>query len=155
MFYPAVSEHHMGRKVHWLLVSRLVMSAGLLVIVWLTERDNTKRSFIPVLVTVAEATVLLAVVYLVLLRTRLTHKKQGYIQFSLDICIVTWLVYRTGDVESPFLALYLVIIFAGCALLGRTGVSLLGSLVVVLYASISVLTMAGVGCSARTMWHVR
>ena len=52
----------MGRKLHWLLISRLGMTAGLLAIVWLTERDNTERSFIPVLVTVAGATVLLAVV---------------------------------------------------------------------------------------------
>jgi two-component system, NtrC family, sensor histidine kinase PilS len=141
---PVVSDHLMGRKLHWLLISRLVMAAGLLAIVWLTERDNTQRSFIPVLVTVAGATVVLAVVYIVLLRTRVAHRIQGYIQFSLDICIVTWLVYRTGDVESPFLALYLVIIFAACALLGRTGVSLLGSLSGVLYAGIGVLTMAGI-----------
>jgi two-component system sensor histidine kinase PilS (NtrC family) len=51
-------------------------------------------------------------------------------------------VYRTGDVESPFLALYLVIIFAACALLGRTGVSLLGALAGVLYVGLSVLTMS-------------
>lgn len=134
----------MGRKLHWLLISRLVMAAALLAIVWLTERDNAPRSFIPVLVRVACATVVLAGVYLVLLRTRVAHKAQGYIQFSLDICIITWLVYRTGDVESPFLALYLVVIFASCALLGRTGVSLLGSLTGVLYVGISVLTIAGI-----------
>src|SRR5438552_10921688 len=132
----------MVRKLHWLLISRLVMAAGLLAIVWLTERDKTQRSFIPVLVAVAVATVVLAVVYLGLLRTRVAHKTQGYIQFSLDICIVTWLVYRTGDVESPFLALYLVIIFAACALLGRTGVSLVGALAGALYVSIGVLTMS-------------
>jgi two-component system sensor histidine kinase PilS (NtrC family) len=55
---------------------------------------------------------------------------------------VTWLVYRTGDVESPFLALYLVIIFAACALLGRTGVSLVGALAGVLYVSVGVLTIS-------------
>jgi two-component system, NtrC family, sensor histidine kinase PilS len=134
----------MIRKLHWLLISRLVMAAVLLAIVWLTERDNTARSFIPVLVKVTGATVVLAAVYLGLLRTRLAYKTQGYIQFSLDICIVTWLVYRTGDVESPFLALYLVIIFAACALLGRTGIALLGSLAGLLYVSIGVLTMASI-----------
>src|ERR1700741_4234830 len=101
----------MRRKLHWLLISRLVMAASLLAIVSLTERENTPRSFIPVLTSVAAATVLVSVFYLVGLRSRLALRTQGYIQFSLDICIVTWLVYRTGDVESPFLALYLVIIF--------------------------------------------
>lgn len=118
------------------------MTAALLAIVGLTERDNTTRSFIPVLATVAGATVILSAFYLAALRTRLAHRTQGYIQFSLDICIVTWLVYRTGDVESPFLALYLVIIFAACALLGRTGVSLVGALGGVLYVCIGVLTMS-------------
>jgi two-component system sensor histidine kinase PilS (NtrC family) len=62
----------------------------------------------------------------------------------VDVLTVTWLVYRTGDVESPFLALYLVIIFAACALLGRRGVSLLGILSGVLYICISILTMSGI-----------
>src|SRR6185369_709461 len=121
---------------------RLATAAALFAIVGLTERDNTTRSFIPVLSTVAGATVILSAFYLAALRTWLAHRTQGYIQFSLDICIVTWLVYRTGDVESPFLALYLVIIFAACALLGRTGVSLVGALAGVLYVFVGVLTMS-------------
>src|SRR5262245_25433787 len=133
----------MRRKLHWLLISRLAMTAALLAIVGLTERDNTTRSFIPVLATVACVTVVLSGFYFAALRTRLSHRTQGYIQFSLDICSVTWLVYKTGDVESPFLALYLVIIFAACALLGRSGVSLVGALAGVLYVCVGVLTISG------------
>lgn len=118
------------------------MAAALLAIVGLTERDNTPRSFIPVLTRVAAVTVILSAFYLAGLRSRLAYRTQGYIQFSLDICIVTWLVYRTGDVESPFLALYLVIIFAACALLGRTGVSLVGGLAGILYVGVGVLTIS-------------
>ncbi len=132
----------MRRKLHWLLISRLAMSAALLAIVSLTERGNTPRSFVPVLAAVAAANVILSAFYLAALRMRLALRMQAYIQFSLDICMVTWLVYRTGDVESPFLALYLVIIFATCALLGRTGVSLVGALAGVLYVSVGVLTMS-------------
>lgn len=131
----------MRRKLHWLLISRLAMVAALLAIVGLTERENTQRSFIPILAAVAGVTVILSAFYLAALRTRIPHKTQGYIQFSLDICVVTLLVYRTGDVESPFLALYLVIIFAACALLGRTGVSLVGALAGVLYVTVGVLTI--------------
>lgn len=117
------------------------MAAALLAIVGLTERENTQRSFIPVLAAVAGVTIILSAFYLAALRTRIAHRTQGYVQFCLDICIVTWLVYRTGDVESPFLALYLVIIFAACALLGRTGVSLVGALAGVLYVTVGVLTI--------------
>jgi two-component system, NtrC family, sensor histidine kinase PilS len=132
----------MRRKLHWLLISRLAMAAALLAIVSLTERENTPRSFIPVLTRVAALTVILSGFYLAGLRSRLAYRTQGYIQFSLDVCIVTWLVYRTGDVESPFLALYLVIIFAACALLGRTGVSLVGALAGILYVGVGVLTIS-------------
>lgn len=136
--------NYMTRKLHWLLISRFALALALLAIVALTERDRTQRSFIPVLAAVAAATIALSVVYLALLRTNVGHRTQAYIQFSLDIFIVTWLIYRTGDVESPFIALYLVIIFAACALLGRTGVSLIGALSALLYMAICVLAMGGV-----------
>ena len=142
MFESLPDDHQMRRKLNWLLISRLAMAAALLAIVGLTERENTPRSFIPVLATVASATVILSAFYVAALRTRIPHRVQGYIQFSIDICTVTWLVYRTGDVESPFLALYLVIIFAACALLGRTGVSLVGALAGTLYVCVGVLTIS-------------
>ncbi|HSB12136.1 MAG TPA: ATP-binding protein [Blastocatellia bacterium] len=132
----------MRRKLHWLLISRLAIAAGLFVIVGLTARENSPRSFVPMLTAVALVTFVLSIFYYAALRTRLPYLVQGYVQFSLDICIVTWLVYSTGDVESPFLALYLVIIFAACALLGRVGVSVVGALAGFLYVSVGVLTMS-------------
>ena len=141
-FASTPGDQQMRRKLHWVLVFRLATAADLLAIVGLTERENTTRSFMPVLATVAGVTVILSGFYLAALRTWLNHRTQGYIHFSLDVCIVTWLVYRTGDVESPFLALYLVIIFAACALLGRTGVSLVGALAGVLYVCVGILTMS-------------
>lgn len=132
----------MRRKLHWLLISRLAIAAGLFAIVGVTARENSTRSFVPMLTSVALVTLILSVFYFAALRSRIPPLVQGYIQFSLDICIVTWLVYSTGDVESPFLALYLVIIFAACALLGRGGVSVVGALAGFMYVSVGVLTMS-------------
>lgn len=124
------------------MISRLAIAAVLLAIVGLTERDQSARSFVPVLAAMAGATFILSLFYFGALRSQIPHRTQAYIQFSLDVCMVTWLVYRTGDVESPFLALYLVIIFAACALLGRTGVSLVGASAGVCYVGVGVLTMS-------------
>jgi two-component system, NtrC family, sensor histidine kinase PilS len=135
--------HDMRRKLQWLLVSRLAIAGALLVTVGLVERDNSPRAFVPVLTAVAGATVLLSAIYLIVMRSRISHVALGYFQLSIDVFTVTWLVYRTGDVESPFLALYLVIIFAACALLGSRGVSLLATLCGALYIGISLLTMSG------------
>jgi two-component system, NtrC family, sensor histidine kinase PilS len=142
----------MLRKLQWLLVSRLAIAGSLLVTVGLIERDNSPRSFVPVLAAVAGATVLLSALYSIALRTRISHIALGYFQLSMDVLTVTWLVYRTGDVESPFLALYLVIIFAACALLGRRGVSVLGALSGTLYICVSILTMSGM-INRAPGWH--
>ncbi|HXG65967.1 MAG TPA: ATP-binding protein, partial [Blastocatellia bacterium] len=68
---------------------------------------------------------------------------QGYVQLFIDLLLATWLVYRTGDVESPFLALYLVVIFAACALFDRAGVAALSGFGALLYAGVSGLTLSG------------
>jgi two-component system sensor histidine kinase PilS (NtrC family) len=142
----------MRRKLQWLLVSRLAIAGALLVTVGLIERDNSPRAFVPVLTAVTGATVLLSTLYMAAMRSRIPHLALGYFQLSIDVFTVTWLVYRTGDVESPFLALYLVIIFAACALLGRRGVSLLATLSGTLYIGISILTMSGMAHRASG-WH--
>ncbi|HZM90897.1 MAG TPA: hypothetical protein VFF31_30535, partial [Blastocatellia bacterium] len=70
-FGSTPGDQHMRKKLHWLLISRLAMAAALLAIVGATERENTLRSFIPVLTSVAIATVILSAFYLAALRTRL------------------------------------------------------------------------------------
>ena len=123
-----MATHDMRKKLQWLLVSRLAIAGALLLTVGLIEKEPSPRSFLPVLMGVGGVTALLSVFYFLALRTRLPHRALAYIQLTLDILTVTWLVARTGDVESPFLALYLVILFAACVLLGSRGVLLLGAL---------------------------
>jgi two-component system, NtrC family, sensor histidine kinase PilS len=137
------NAHDMRRKLQWLLVSRIAIAGALLITVGIIEKDSSPRSFVPVLAAVAGATILLSVFYFIALEMRISYKTLIYLQLTIDIVTVTWLVYRTGDVESPFLALYLVILFAGCALLGSRAVSILGALSGALYIAISALTMSG------------
>jgi two-component system sensor histidine kinase PilS (NtrC family) len=134
----------MRRKLQWLLVSRLAIAGALLATVGVIEREQTPRSFIPVLATVACVAVLLSGIYLIAARSRLAYRTQAYTQLALDTVIVTWLVYRTGDAESPFAALYLVIIFAACTLLARRGVYLIAALGGAFYVVASTLAINGV-----------
>ena len=113
------------------------------------ERNDTARSFVPVLSILAGVVVVLSTFYLLALRSSTRFKLQGYVQLSIDLVLVTWLVYLTGDVESSFLALYLVIIFAASTLFGRPGVSLLGASAAVMYAAIGLLTMSALVERAR------
>ena len=103
------------------------MAVGLLLVVAPFERNGAARSFVPVLSILAGVVITLSVLYLLALRASTRLKLQGYVQLSIDLVLVTCLVYLTGDVESSFLALYLVIIFGASTLFGRPGVSLLGA----------------------------
>src|SRR5256714_3561851 len=138
-----MATHDMRKKLQWLLVSRLTIAGALLLTVELIEKEPSPRSFLPVLLAVSGAIAVLSVFYFLALRTRLPHRVLAYAQLTLDILVVTWLVARTGDVESPFLALYLVILFAGCALLGNRGVLVLGALCESFYIIVCVATMSG------------
>jgi two-component system, NtrC family, sensor histidine kinase PilS len=137
-------EAHMRRKIHWLIISRLAITGALLIIVGLVDRDNNQRSFVPVLAAVTGVYLVLSIFYLLAQRTSVPPRTQVYAQLTLDLATVTWLVFRTGDAESPFIALYLVILFAACALLGRRGVTLLGTSGGLLYVVLSTLTMSGI-----------
>ncbi|HWC78146.1 MAG TPA: ATP-binding protein [Blastocatellia bacterium] len=133
----------MRRKLQWMLVSRLAIAGALLFAIAVFEGDNASRSFVPVLARGAGAIVLTSAVLFVLLRTRLSVKPQAYFLLSIDLALVTWLVYNTGDVESPFLALYLVVIFAASGLFGRQGVAWLAAGGASLYATTGMLAMTG------------
>ncbi len=124
------------------MISRLAIMGALLVALGLIEQ-GTVRSFIPVLAIGSTFVIVVSAIHFLILRTRIPYLVQGYVQLSLDILIVTWLVYHTGDVESPFLALYLLIIPAASMLFGRMGISWLGSFAGVLYAGTSLLTISG------------
>ena len=87
---------------------------------------------------------LLSGLYLVALHTRIRQTHQAYVQLTIDLIIVTWLVYNTGDVESPFPALYLVIIFAASTLFGRRGVFALAITSASAYSVLNLLVITGV-----------
>ncbi|HKG20371.1 MAG TPA: PAS domain S-box protein, partial [Blastocatellia bacterium] len=134
----------MRRKLQWLLISRLAIAGTLLIAVGLFEQDNSSRSFVPVLASVSGLVVLASAFYFLAFRSSISYRLQGFLQLSIDLVIATWLVYNTGDVESPFLALYLVILFASSALFGRREVLVLGFSASTLYAMVGMLTMGGI-----------
>lgn len=138
-----IKHQTMQKKLQWLLVSRLIIALVLLLVVGIIEQGNVSRPFIPVLISVALAVLLLSVIYYLGLRSKLPQVFQSYAQLSIDLGVVSWLVYSTGDIESPFLALYLVIIFAASTLFGRNGVLAIGTSAGILYGATGFVTLFG------------
>ncbi len=68
-------------------------------------------------------------VYAVLNRFSTKYRLQAYAQMIGDVALVTWLVYLTDAVRSPFIALYLIVIFTISCLTSKYGAYLLTSLI--------------------------
>ncbi|GEM_PF-72828 len=138
----------MQKKLQWLIGSRLLIAVILLIVVGVIERSNSSRPFFPALASLFMGVCVLSVLYFWALKRNFSLVVQAYVQLSVDLGIVTWLVYSTGDVESPFLALYLVIVFAASTLFGRSGVAYIGVSGAILYAAVGFLVMSGLASRA-------
>ncbi|MDQ3818259.1 MAG: ATP-binding protein, partial [Acidobacteriota bacterium] len=60
----------------------------------------------------------LSIIYALILRFNARWQLQAGLQFFIDVLCVTWLIWVTGDVHSPFAALYIVVISLASIFLG-------------------------------------
>ncbi len=79
------------------------------------------------------ATFGVTLVYALLKRFSRNYRLQAYAQMIGDIALVTWLVYLTDAVRSPFIALYLIVIFTISCLTSKYGTYVLTSLITACY----------------------
>lgn len=115
------------RRWLWRLIAGRVLVAGLLLGVgalWSGSAEAGAPAAGRLTATLALALVVLALsaVYTLALRfSRLPFGVQAGAQFALDVVLITWLVWVTGDVYSPYSALYIVVISVASAFLGSRG----------------------------------
>ena len=100
-------------RLQMLIIGRLMVVFLLLVTSWIwysgnleLSVDNFPRGLFIVFIICVGATV----VYFLL--PKLSHRFvwQYWVQFTFDAFLITWLVWRTGDLTSPYLTLYFVLI---------------------------------------------
>lgn len=121
MILPWKSGSTFGSKL-WLLVAGRLAAAVLLLIasvLWTREqlgaldRDGWHDT-LPIFVAV----VTLSLCYAIALRFNSRLRLQASIQLFIDVALVTWLVWATGDITSPYTVLYIIIIAVSSLLLG-------------------------------------
>lgn len=99
----------LGRKLWWLILGRLATALLLLAVSYwtgtTTGRELWPKAF-PILIFVASLTVAYSLAH----RFERTRLFQVRLQFAVDIALVTWLVWSSDVVHSPYTALYIVII---------------------------------------------
>ena len=108
----------LSRKLWWLIAGRMtaamllfVLSSTLFSHEHAAASDRTGRLIFIVVVV-------LSALYAVTLRLSQRWRLQASIQLIIDVLLITWLVWATGDVRSPFAALYIVIISVASIFLG-------------------------------------
>ena len=141
------SEQSLGSKLWMLIVGRLVAAVLLLIAsaLWTREqlgaldRDGWHGT-LPIFLAV----VLLSTCYAIARRFNSRLRLQAAIELFADVSLVTWLVWATGDVTSPYTVLYIIIIALSSLLLGPRAAIVTSVGCAVAFTSISLFAATGI-----------
>ncbi|MGB9178815.1 MAG: ATP-binding protein [Pyrinomonadaceae bacterium] len=114
----------LGYWLGWLVLGRVAAAVLLLLanLAWVRahaseDQSSILRGTFPIFV----ATLLLTLLYSLGLRFFREQRWQACAQIFLDVLLITWLVWITGDARSPFTVLYIISISLASLFLGPRG----------------------------------
>ncbi len=114
----------LGQRLWWLILGRAAVAALLLLTGVFWKKSALGISSTPSLSKVTPillAVVLLTVLYSAARLLWKNYRVQAQVQFVFDVLIVTWLVWSTGNIHSPYTALYIVVISVASLFIGPRG----------------------------------
>ena len=121
---PPSTPSPLGHRLWWLILGRAAAVVLLLLIGVFWKKSALDSNFTtslsgvaPILLSVALLTILYSAAHLLWNNFR----AQAQVQFFLDVLIVTWLVWSTGDIRSPYTALFIVVISVASLFIGPRG----------------------------------
>ena len=118
------SQTTLGARLWWLISGRAAAVVPLLLVSVLWKRSTPGPSLVNSLSIIAPIILTVAGLTLVYCAAHLLSKNflaQARIQFFADVFLVTWLVWATGNVHSPYAALYIVVISIASLFIGPRG----------------------------------
>jgi two-component system sensor histidine kinase PilS (NtrC family) len=110
---PPTSNPREVQRIQTLVIGRLLVIFLMLVASWYWHSGTLKASLDSIpqgLFIVFIISVGLTIAYFFVLRLSRAYIAQLTIQFLLDSLLITWLIWRTGDLTSPYITLYIVLI---------------------------------------------
>jgi two-component system, NtrC family, sensor histidine kinase PilS len=131
-------------RIQTLIIGRLMVIFLLLVTSWIWYSGRLRLSFESFpqgLFLVFLISVGLTIVYFFLLRISKNFSWQLRAQFFLDALLITWLVWRTGDLTSPYITLYIVLISVSSFYLKPLSTLLMAVTCVVMFIILAALTI--------------
>ena len=110
-----------GSKLGWLIAGRLIAAIVLSFIGTFWTSGGQSQQLINkslVLLTIVAA---LTIVYALIFRLSKNILAQARFQLAVDVILVTWLAWNSAVIQSPYIALYIVIIAISSLFLGPRG----------------------------------
>jgi two-component system, NtrC family, sensor histidine kinase PilS len=137
-----LTNNKLTQKLQNLIIGRLLLTFLILVTSWVWNSGRLKLSFDDFprdLFIVFLISVGLTIAYFIILRFNRGYVLQIRVQFFLDSLLITWLVWRTGDLTSPYITLYILLISIASAFLTARETILTALICVLLFAGLSLL----------------
>ena len=138
----------LGARLWWLISGRAAAVVLLLLITLLWKRSTPGPSLVNSLSIIAPIILTVAVLTLIYSAAHLLWKNflvQARIQFFVDVFLVTWLVWATGNVHSPYAALYIVVISVASLFIGPRGAMITSVGSVAAFNTCALLAINGIG----------
>lgn len=130
-------------KIQWLIFGRLALIFLLFIAGWWWTSSYLQipDNFFPDgLFFLFLFSIGLTIFYLFLLHFNQYFRWQIRFQFLTDIFLITWIVWQTGDIISPYVTLYIILISAVGFFFGRTGTLFIAILCAACFTLLSVLS---------------
>jgi two-component system sensor histidine kinase PilS (NtrC family) len=133
----------LSKKLWWLILARLTTAVCLFFarILWFPGVQQGWWQILAPLYIVCGLTLIYALAH----RFSRTLPFQATVQFALDIILVTWLVWTTDVIYSPYIALYIVVISASSLFLGPREVMITSVACAVAFSAGAVAVLSGLG----------
>src|SRR5882762_3852903 len=107
-----------GRKLWWLILGRLITALILFLLATLWNHGANSQQSLTKIFNVLSIVICLTIIYSLTQRFSETLFFQARLQFAVDVLLVTWLVWISDVTQSPYIALYIVIIAVSSLFLG-------------------------------------
>ncbi|MBA2732331.1 MAG: PAS domain S-box protein [Acidobacteria bacterium] len=134
----------LGHRLWWLILGRVAAAVLLFVLssTLFSREQSGDSGRNPLFIFIA--VVVVSVIYAIALRISTRVRLQASVQLFIDVLLVTWLVWVTGDVGSPFTALYIVIISVASIFLGARAALVASVGCAAIFTSLSMGVVSGV-----------
>ncbi len=137
-------KYSLGRKLWWLIIGRLTASLFLFLAraLWIHRGDGgaVVEQLKPLFVVC-----FLTLVYVLARTISQTFLFQARIQFVIDIVLVTWLIWTSDVIHSPYIAVYIVVIAASSLFLGPRDAILISLGCALAFTASAIAVLNGVG----------